>query len=256
MRKAIELMRSWRASFKQTAEALSNVTSASKGQLCTAPLGGGFFPFKSSNHSKFPCLKCNPLVCQIILLIILCLAFTCCFYLLEHFAKEVFCIIVSIYTFLFPPDHFFFFRSFVDGLQIGVAASYHYLPQSLLQPSSLITQGKQPSAYSTSHSPICLHWWGIRCVRSSCGTGSFQQNCSVQSVFWRDFILLSPKLLTPACHCNLSFLCGCYISLKPHFTVSDTVCNTCGRSIFKTSQKWDHNEKANGHWWACTEFFN
>lgn len=144
----------------------------------------------------------------------------CCFYLLiwKHFAKEV-CIIIFIYTFLFCPDHFFFIRSSADGLQIGVTVSFNYLPQSLLQPLYLITQGKQPSACSTPHSPICLHWWGIRCVRSPCGTGSFQQNCSVRSVFWRDFISLSsPKLLIPACHCNLSFLCGCYISLKPHLT--------------------------------------
>lgn len=77
---------------------------------------------------------------------------------------------------------------------------------------------KQPSAYSAPHSPICLHWWGIRHVRSSCGTGGFHQNCAVQSVFWRDFISLSPKLLIPACHCNLSFLCGCYISLRLHLT--------------------------------------
>lgn len=77
---------------------------------------------------------------------------------------------------------------------------------------------KQPSDYSTPHSPICLHWWGIRRARLSCGTGSFHQNCAVQSVFWRDFISLSPKLLIPACHCNLSFLCGCYISLKLHLT--------------------------------------
>lgn len=83
----------------------------------------------------------------------------------------------------------------------------------------LIMQGKQSSAHSTPCCSICLCWWSIRCVKSSCGTGSFQHNCSVQSVFWKDFILLSPQLLIPAWHCNLSFLCGCYNSLKLHLTI-------------------------------------
>lgn len=146
------------------------------------------------------------------------LCFTFGFNLLvqKHFAKEV-CTPTFIYTSLFPLDHFFI-RCSVEGVQTGAAVLYNSLPRWLFQPLYLITQGKQPSAYSTPHSPICLHWWGIRCVRSSCGTVIFQQNCSVQSVFWRVFISLSPKLLTASCDWNLSFLCAGYISLKLHLT--------------------------------------
>ena len=178
-----------------------------------------FLCFRSCNHSKFPHSKhCNPLVCQIILLIILCLVFTVllsaylealCKRCLHHYLHLY--ISVSSWSLLF---HKILCRLFEDGS----GRSYYCLPQSLLQPLHLIMHRKQPSACSTPHSPTCLHWWGIRCVRLSCGTGSFQQNFSVQSVFWRDFISLSPKLPMPACHCNLSLLCGCYISLKPHLT--------------------------------------
>lgn len=112
----------------------------------------------------------------------------------------------------------FFLRCSIEGVWVGVAALYNSLPQWLFQPLYLITQGKQPSAYSTPHSPICLHWQGIRRVRSSCGTVILQQNSSVQSAFWRVFIALSPKPLIASCDWNLSFLCEEYISLKPHLT--------------------------------------
>lgn len=198
-------------------EAFPSVTyPARKGQLCTC-LWGGIFLFKSCKHSKFHCLKCcNTFVCQIVLLIIT--GFTFGFNLLvwKHFAREV-CTTTFISIFLLPLHHFFI-RHSIEGVWAGVAALYNSLPRWLFQPLYLITQGKQPSAYSTPHSPVCLHWQGIRRVRSSCGTVIFQQNSSVQSAFWRVFIALSLKLLIASCDWNLSFLCEWYISLKLHLT--------------------------------------
>lgn len=43
---------------------------------------------------------------------------------------------------------------------------------------------------------------------------------------------------------SVIFMCMLYLTEAASYQTSDTVCNTCERSIFKTSQNWDHNEKA------------
>lgn len=150
---------------------------------------------------------CNTFVCQIVLLIII--GFTFGFNLLVWKPLQK-----SLHQYL----HFYISVSpwslFHKVLSRKCVGRSDQIQGALV----LITQGKQPSAYSIPHSPICLCWQGIRCVRSSCGTVIFQQNCSVQSPFWRVFISLSPKLLIASCDWNLSFLCEWCISLKPHLT--------------------------------------
>lgn len=141
-----------------------------------------FLPLKVAITIKYPCSNLAMHQCASCVNILLQLAFTQCFFfypsIWKNVTKEI-TIVIFIYTILFPPDHLFFIRSSVEGWEIERAVSYNYL----LQTMHLIMQGKQSSAHSTPRSSICLCWWSIRCVKPSCGTGSFQHNCSVQSVF-------------------------------------------------------------------------